>query len=132
MEKYLNGKVRDSQNLIRDCTKKGICEPRQMNFELLKAELFLCKKKMEQLKATALADRRVHLQRRLKVHCDAGHKKAVKVVIRIMKKEANEKRFRRMCWTTKPPDQVAQSTMCVYNRTATQWRSARKMGFLIT
>jgi len=102
VEKYLNGKVRDSRNLIRDCTKKGICDPRQMNFELLKVELFLCKKKMEQLKATAPTDRRVHLQRRLKVHRDAGNEKAVKDVVRIMRKEANEKRFRRLRWTTKP------------------------------
>ena len=74
----------------------------QMNVELLNVELFLCKKKMEQLKTTAPTDRRVHLQRRLKVHRDAGNEKAVKDVVQITRKETKEKRFWRLRWTTKP------------------------------
>ena len=41
--KYLRGNIRDSRNLIRDCIKKKISNPRLMDEEHLHVELFLCK-----------------------------------------------------------------------------------------
>jgi len=100
--KYLRGKVKDSRNLIRDCLKKKICDPRLMDQELLKVELFLCKKKMQELKASAPADRHEHLKNRLQVHRESGNEKAIADVLRIMRREANDKRFKRLRWTNKP------------------------------
>ena len=73
-----------------------------MDKELLKVELFLCKKKMQELKASAPADCRVHLQKRLQAHQDSGNKKAVADVIRVMRREASNKRYKRLYWTNKP------------------------------
>ena len=66
--KYLRGNIRDSRNLNRDCIKKKIGGPWLMDEEPLNVELFLYKKKMQELKACAPSDCREHLQKQLQSH----------------------------------------------------------------
>ena len=65
--KYLQGNIRDSRNLIRDCTKKKIGNPWLMDEEHLNVELFLCKKKIQELKACAPSDCCAHLKKTITV-----------------------------------------------------------------
>ena len=102
VEKYLDGKVPDSRNLIWDCMKKKICNPWLMTKELLKVDLFFCKKEMENLKAKAPEMQRKHLQKRLEFHQKAGNEKAIVDVTRIIRYESDEKRYNRLRWSTKP------------------------------
>ena len=75
--RYLEGKVRNSRNLIRTCRAKQICDPRQMTKDLLQVELFFCKKEMDTLRAKSSELRRQHLQRRLRAHKEDDDLKAV-------------------------------------------------------
>ena len=100
VERHLYGKVRDSSNLIRSCLKSKMCDPRQMTKELLKVELFFCKKEMDAIKAKAPEMRRQHLHKRLRYHKQVRNEKAVTDVTRIPRREANEEKIRRLRWST--------------------------------
>ena len=73
-----------------------------MTKELLKVDLFFCKKEMENLKAKAPEMQRKHLQKRLEFHQKAGNEKAIVDVTRIIRYESDEKRYNRLRWSTKP------------------------------
>ena len=94
--KFLQGRIPDSRNLIRDCLKKKIGDPRQMTQELLKVELFICGKEMAALQARAPQLRHEHLQRRLATHRKSGNTKAIDDITRIIRRESQERRYSRL------------------------------------
>ena len=100
--RLLDGKVPDARNLVRACSSKGISDPRSMTRKQIQTELFICHKKVEELKPKAPQLRHAHLKRRLAAAKAAANEKAVSSIQRIMSREAKRKRWARMKSTTKP------------------------------
>ncbi len=63
--KWLDGRVPDPRNLIHACSKRNISDPREMTRDALQAELFICHKKLKELKEKAPLLRHQHLKRHL-------------------------------------------------------------------
>ena len=72
-----------------------------MTWEMVKAEVYICCKKIEELRLKAPEMRRQHLKNRLQHHRDRGDEKAAAAVLRILHREASVKRWRRVHRTTK-------------------------------
>ena len=88
--------------MIRACAAHGVCDPREMTRDDLEVELYVCHKKIEELKAQAPHLRHLHLKQCLQHARESGDEKALKDIKRIMRHEATRKRYGRMKRSTKP------------------------------
>ena len=59
---FLEGRIPDPRNLLRDCKKRGISDQHLITREELGAELLICDQKLEELKLTAPGLRVEHLE----------------------------------------------------------------------
>lgn len=93
---FLEGKVRDPHNLFRACVSHQVSDPRTMTLDQAKAEHFICIKKLEELNLKAPGMRHKHLQGRLDLDRKREDEKAAADILRIMHREYNSKRWRRV------------------------------------
>lgn len=90
--KFLKGRIPDPPNLFRVCATKGITDPRTWTVDIAKAELFICIKKLQELKLKAPKMRHKHLQHCLDMARARDDEKAAADILRIMHQEYNSKR----------------------------------------
>ena len=100
IRRYLQGKVPDPRNLYRQCRKHRVPDPRDLSEDDLNIEIFLCAKKIEELKPLAPKLRREHLKACLADAKQANDLDRVLAIENIIRRENTKKRWRRVNLTT--------------------------------
>ena len=93
MKKYIDGDLRDPQNLFRDCkkTSMNIKDPRHITREELQCEIMVTSRNIEALRKKAPKLRRQHFK---VLHCKAvekGDEERAATILRILHREACRK-----------------------------------------
>ena len=83
------------------CRNRGIADPSEFDRESLQAELYICHKKLEELKARAPLLRHQHLKQRLTSAKVVKNEKTIADIKRIMQREASRKRWARTNYSSK-------------------------------
>ena len=78
IEKYLLGRVPDARNLFRTCEARNIASPDEFSLALVRTELFICHKKLQELRLKAPEMRVAFLCTRIQEAKDRNDDKAVK------------------------------------------------------
>ena len=108
VKRYLQGKVPDPRNLKRACLKKdclgsSIGDPRDFTLDTVEAEMYICIKQLDELRAKAPELRQKHLKACLKKAQDAEDEEKAAAIAKVIRREAVRKRWRRICASAKPP-----------------------------
>lgn len=96
IRRYLQGKVPDPRNLYRQCRRHRLPDPREITEEDLNIEIFLCYRKIEELKPKAPKLRRDHLNARLKEAKEENDLERVLAIQAILRRESDKKRWKRI------------------------------------
>ena len=107
VKRFLEGKVRNPRNLIRDCMKKDVADnsigdPRQMTMDQVELDIFVCIGQLKALDEKAPQLRREHLKNCLKKARTRQDEERAAIILRILHAEAKRKRMKRIKRTTKP------------------------------
>jgi hypothetical protein len=102
IRRFKSGLVPDPRNLFRACQRAEIPQPRSITPDELEASILACETKLKQLKQQAPLLRHQHLQNRLISAQEKEDDDAIREIIRILKREANQKEWRNLRSVTKP------------------------------
>ena len=100
--RFKSGLVPDPRNLFRACQRADIPQPQTITLDALEASIVVCETQLTQLKQQAPLLRHQHLQHRLQSAQDKEDDDAIREIIRILKREANQKEWRNLRSVTKP------------------------------
>ena len=102
-KRFLLGKVPDPRNLFRQCRKHRLPDPRDLTMDELNMEIYICCKKIEDLKPQAAKMRRDHLRNCLTRAKEDNDLDRVLAIENILRRESTQKRWRRVKQTTGKP-----------------------------
>ena len=103
VKKYLEGRVPDPRNLYKRCDRQDIPDPRGMKLDDVEIEIFICGQKIDDLRAHAPKMRIEHLRLCLAKAKEEQREDKAASIVRILRKEANKKRWRRVNRSTRKP-----------------------------
>jgi hypothetical protein len=94
MQRYLEGKTKDPQNLICNCHNRGVKDPQRISMDELKAEFYVCKQNIELLMKNSLFFWLKFLKAIVKSAKAKGDTLRAAKVTGIIQKEAMQKQWR--------------------------------------
>ena len=95
--RFTQGKIKDPRNLIRDTSKKlELGDPSQVTEAQITAEIEVCGKKLTELQKLAPEMRRQRLKQRVKAARKVGGDEKAEVILKMLTKEAQKKRWQRV------------------------------------
>ncbi len=91
VQKYLKGKAKDPRNLVRDCCKHGLKDPRDMTQRDLDCEVWICTHELSRLAKQAPYLQRQHLKQLVREAKCSGNDERATQILKILKREAVRK-----------------------------------------
>ena len=101
--KFHNGKGVKLKSLRKACEHNEITQPNDSTMSSARAGIYLCNKKLEELRPVAYARQRKHLTERLKLHHGLVDGKAQRNIERMMNREENHRIWSRLRCATRAP-----------------------------
>jgi hypothetical protein len=93
----------DPHNMIRDCLKLNISDPRKSTYGTICAQIMVCDLKVKTLSKDAPALCQQHLLDIILSVEDSGDSNRTKEILKILQREAQKKRWKHINYSTRPP-----------------------------
>ena len=96
IQRFLSGLTKDPRNLIRECRRRGVTDPRYITPEELRTEFYVCKQNIDHLAKHGPHYRRQFL-RQLSISAkQRGDDSRASKIIGLLQREASSKRWKRV------------------------------------
>jgi hypothetical protein len=103
IQRYLSGKTRDPRNLIQDCRKRGVTDPRLITQDELRMEFFICKQNLDHLSKHGPHYHRQFLKRLVTLAKLTGNANQAAKITGILHREDSRKWWSRVNKSTQKP-----------------------------
>jgi hypothetical protein len=101
VKKFLRGEIRDPHNLIRECHLRSMTNPQQITMDELRIKFFVCKQNIEFLENNGPHFNLKFLKELITSLKSGGGTARASKISGIIKKEASQKRWRRINRSTR-------------------------------
>ncbi len=120
----------DPRNMIRDCLKLNIPDPRTLTYGTICTQIMVCNLEVKKLSKDVPALRRQHLLDMISSAEDNGDSNRAKEILEILQREAQKKRWKRINYLTRPPRGGAQLAIQVQTSTTVETHDTEENMFV--
>jgi hypothetical protein len=125
---FKHGRPMNLRTLKDACKKQSVLFPSQLTIGEVKDHITICQARLKELEKTAPQDRERHLQSCYVVARDKKREKAVRIIQKMMRKESNQRQWRRIRNTIHPQRGSAVASLTVKSEAGEETEYATSEG----